>query len=259
MQVPVPICPHSAAKAKVALTFIDDPKFAELTLRYFSKGQSPSCCHLFQDVVRSATHDGRESLREILKSVIRAVNQQNIPVALSLLPRMPETLRNSIFDHYPLSDTTRAPNDEAVVSRIFEMAVEGDKIAIKMRDFLVCVGNKVEKSIRKSQISLHSDREAVNEQNIPVAQSLLPRMPEPLRDSIFVRYTLSDTLSDTTRAPNDKLVVSRIFEMALEGDKPAIEMCDFLVCVGKIVEKRIRKLRASLRSDREAFVRSNLF
>jgi hypothetical protein len=255
MQVPVPICPHSAARAKVALTYIDGPEYVELTLKYFSKEQSPSCCHLFQDVVRSATHDGRESLREILKSVIRAVNQQNIPVALNLLPRMPETLRNSIFDHYPLSDTTRAPNDEAVVSRIFEMAVEGDKAAIKMRDFLVCVGKKVEKSIRKSQVSLHSDREAVNEQNIPVAQSLLPRMPENLRNSIFDHYPLSDT----TRAPNDETVVFRIFEMALEGEKPAIEMCDFLVCVGKIVEKRIRKLKASLRSDREAFARSNFF
>jgi hypothetical protein len=74
-----------------------------------------------------------------------------------------------------------------------------------------------------------------------------------LRDSIFERYTLSDT----TRASNDKLLVSRIFEMAVEGDKPAIKMCNFLVCVGKMVEKRVRKLQASLRSDREAFVRSD--
>ena len=160
MSVPVPVCAHSAAKAKVAFTFIDDPNFAELTLLFFQKGQSPSCCHLFQDVVRSATHDGREPLREILKSVIRAVNQQNIPVAQSLLPRMPEPLRDSIFVHYPLSDTTRAPDDEVVVSRIFEMAVEGDKSAINMRDFLVCVGKMVEKRVRKLQASLRSDREA---------------------------------------------------------------------------------------------------
>ena len=88
---------------------------------------------------------------------------------------------------------------------------------------------------------------------IPVAQSLLSRMPESLRDSIFERYTLSDT----TMAPDDKAVVSRIFEMAVEGNKSAIKMRDFLVCVGKMVEERIRKLQASLRSDREAFVRSD--
>ena len=68
MQVPVSICAHSFAKAKVALTFIDDPHFVELTHAFFRKGRSPTCCHLFEDVVRSATHDGRESLRQILKS-----------------------------------------------------------------------------------------------------------------------------------------------------------------------------------------------
>jgi hypothetical protein len=165
---------------------------------------------------------------------------------------MPEPLRNTLFDHYPLSDTTRAPNDEAVVSRMFEMAVEGDKPAIKMRDFLVCIGKKVEKHIRKLQASLHSDSEATNEQNVPVVQKLLPRMPEPLKNTLFDHYTLSDT----TRAPNDEAVVSRMFEMAIEGDKSAIMMYNFLVCVGNIVEKRVRKTEASLRSDMEAFVRS---
>jgi hypothetical protein len=156
----VPVCAHSAAKAEVALAFIDDPNYAEMACLYFQKGKSPSCCHQFQDVVLSATHDGRETLREILKSVIRAVNQPNIPVAQSLLPRMPELLRNSILERYTLSDTKTAPNNEAVVTRIFEMAVEGDKSAIKMRDFLVCVGKMVEKRIRKLQASLRSDREA---------------------------------------------------------------------------------------------------
>ena len=111
------------------------------------------------------------------------------------------------------------------------------------------------KHIRKSQASLHSDSEAANEQNVPVVQKLLPRMPEHLKNTLFEHYTLSDT----TRAPNDEAVVSRMFEMAIEGDKSAIMMCDFLVCVGKIVEKRVRKTEASFRSDIEASVRSGLY
>lgn len=160
MQVPVPICGHSAAKVRIALDIIDAPNYSELILILFRKGNSPSCCHLFQDVVRSATHDSRESLREILKSVIRSLNELNIPVVQKLLLRMPEPLRNTLFDQYPLSDTTRAPNDEAVVSRMFEMAIEGDKSAIMMCDFLVCVGKIVEKRVRKTEASFRSDIEA---------------------------------------------------------------------------------------------------